>query len=214
MRWLSNGILDLHIEQLCQQAASAEAEAEARRARNVVDPFSSLLIASTFGIEEPSALQSVQDAESGIRGMSNALGKFHQRVLGSVDGWVNHDAGYDLESTTCQIVAEVKNKHNTMNAANRHEVESDLANAVRQKRGDWTAYLVLIVPRRPIRARREIPGQRNVWEIDGASFYQLVTGDANALHDLFDYVCDSLAPNDAIAGYCRNVLAGSIPPRV
>ena len=214
MDWISDDALRKCVEQLLEEARAADAEADARRQRNVVDPFSSLLIASTFGIDEADTLQGVQRAESSVRGMSNALGKFHQAVLGSVAGWVNHDAGYDLECVSCQIVAEVKNKHNTMNAANRREVESDLANAVRQKRGEWSAYLVLIVPRKPERYRKEITGHRNVWEIDGASFYHLVTGEPNALHDLFEYLCEAIAPTESIADYCRRILAASLPPRI
>ena len=108
MDWISDDALRKCVEQLLEEARAADAEADARRQRNVVDPFSSLLIASTFGIDEADTLQGVQRAESSVRGMSNALGKFHQAVLGSVAGWVNHDAGYDLECVSCQIVAEVK----------------------------------------------------------------------------------------------------------
>lgn len=213
VHWLADDVLDLAIRQLQQHAQAANLEADARRARNVVDPFSSLLIASTFGISEPSSLEGVQRAESSIRGLSNALGEFHQRVLGSVAGWVNHDAGYDLECAGRQIVAEVKNKWNTMNAPNRRQVETGLAEAVRQKRGVWTAYLVLVVPKKPVRYTKELVGLRNVVEIDGASFYHLVTGDPNALHDLFDDVSKAIATSEGVAEYCRRVVADSLPPR-
>ena len=42
-------------------------------------------------------------------------------ILGSVDGWDNHDAGYDLECDARIILAEIKNKWNTMNSSNRRQ---------------------------------------------------------------------------------------------
>ncbi len=102
-------------------------------------------------------------------GISNAVGDFHQEVLGSVEGFRNHDAGYDLECPDKQIVAEVKNKHNTMNAPNRKQVVDDLDTAVRQKTGSWVAYLVVIVPGKPKRYRKKLTNR--VYEIDGASFF-------------------------------------------
>ncbi len=46
----------------------------------------------------------------------SAIGRFHQGVLGGVHGFKNHDAGYDIENKQRKIIAEIKNKYNTMNA--------------------------------------------------------------------------------------------------
>ena len=82
------------------------------------------------------------------------------------------------------------------------------------KRRGWTGYLVIIVPR--VRRRYETPlgTNRPVSEIDGASFYHKVTGDPNALHDLFDVLCDELTSSQEIADYCRQVMTDSIPARI
>lgn len=58
---------------------------------------------------------------------------------------------YDLECAEKRILAEIKNKHNTMNKSNRQQVEDDLRTAISQKSGKWDAYLVLIMPRKPQR---------------------------------------------------------------
>ena len=47
---------------------------------------------------------------SAIQGASNAMGEFHQGILGAIPGWVDHDAGYDLENEGRNIIAQVKNK--------------------------------------------------------------------------------------------------------
>lgn len=210
--WLAEIDFNREVDTLQKRTQDAFTNAERRRVRNVVDPFQTLVIASTFNIHDPITLENLQRAESAIRGMSNAVGEFHQNILSSVDGWENHDAGYDLECIDRRIFAEVKNKWNTMNAANRRQVENDLEVALRQKRGDWTAYLVQIVPRRPHRYREVIRG--NLFETDGASFYHDVTGDPNAIHDLLDELCKRLAPADEITDYCRQIVVNSLPPRM
>ncbi len=211
LSWISEEAFQRALTDLRQSAEDALTHADRRRTKNVVDPFLTLLLSSSFSISSASDLSSVQRAESAIRGMSGALGAFHQSILGSVRGWENHDALYDLKNSDRRIVAEVKNKWNTMNAANRRQVESDLATAVRSLRGDWTAYLVLIVPRKPERYVTHIGS--NVFEIDGASFYHLASGILNAIHDLFDELSHQLAPTEAIASYCKRVMSKSLPPR-
>lgn len=115
---------------------------------------------------------------------------------------------------TCseKLLAEVKNKWNTMNSANRSQIISDLETAARQKKGDWTGYLVHIIPKRPQRYSTEI--KRNVIETDGASFYHIVTGEPNALHDLFEYLCNALNPSSDIASHYREIMGTSLPPRI
>lgn len=211
--WIDDKKLDQHIRTLSDEALGSAGNAEARRMRNVVDPFGSLLTARTFDIGDSSSLLKLQNSESALRGMSNALGRFHQNVLGSVEGWGNHDAGYDLESFRHCIVAEVKNKWNTMNSTNRREVVSELNTAVRQKGRGWNGFLVLIVPRRPKRYREPIGKRDEVFETDGASFYELATGEPNALHDLFEELCRALSPSRDIAEYCCAILEASLPPR-
>ncbi len=45
------------------------------------------------------------------------------------------------------MLAEVKNKHNTMNQSNRNQVIDDISTAVRQKGRGWQGYLVTIIPK-------------------------------------------------------------------
>lgn len=212
--WISDATLNQAIATFRRSAADALEQAVNRQRRNVVDPFLSLLIASTFGANSRDELLRLQNSNSALNGMSNALGYFHQEILAGVEGWANHDAGYDLECPARRILAEVKNKHNTMNASNREKVIGDLDTAVRQKGRGWTGYLVIIVPR--VRRRYETPlgTNRPVSEVDGASFYHKVTGDPNALHDLFDVLCDELTESQEIADYCRQVMTDSIPARI
>ena len=91
--------------------------------------------------------------------------------MSSVRGWADHDASYDIENERLKILAEVKNKHNTMSSKNRKIVVDDLVTAVEIKRG-WRAYLVIVIPKKPQRYRKPIHISKPVFEIDGSSFYE------------------------------------------
>lgn len=215
LNWISDHSLDAAISKFRAAAARALEESVHRQRRNVIDPFLSLLIADTFGANSQEELLRLQNSNSALNGMPNALGYFHQEVLGEIPGWVNHDAGYDLECAEKRILAEVKNKHNTLNSKGKDKVISELDIAVRQKRGGWKGYLVIVVPKTPARYEiRAISNRRPVFVIDGASFYHKATDDPNALHDLFDILCDEFTNSQEISDYCRQIMAESIPPRI
>ena len=214
LSWITDDALNEKIDLLVENASRASEHAERNIVANVIDPFSSLLVAKTFDIKAKSSLRGTQRAVSAIHGLSNHLGTFHQSILGSVAGWEDHDAGYDLECFDKQMLAEVKNKHNTMNASNREKVVDELKTAVRQKGRGWQAYLVIIIPKRPVRYEEELPTAPKVLEIDGASFYHKVTGCPNAIHDLFNVVSDKISPSAKIAKYCRKIMTSSLPPRI
>ncbi len=139
LNWISDEDLETAMSRLTKSANDTKDYTSKRMLVNVVDPFSSLLIASTFGLGTGKTLEGVQHASSILHGMGNALGTFHQEVLGSVDGWVNYDAGYDIENAEQKIFAEVKNKHNTMNAPNKRAVVQNLETVLMTKK-DWTAW--------------------------------------------------------------------------
>ena len=214
LSWIADSDLALAIASLTTSVQDIINRANNPNRRNVTDPFGALLIASAFKVESKEQLEQLQQSEAGLRGITNPLGYFHQEVLGAVQGWNNHDAGYDLESESQRMLAEVKNKYNTMNASNRQQVLDDLDTAVRQKGAGWSGYLVIILPRRPQRFEERLNTGRPVYEIDGASFYHKVTGDPNAIHDLFDVLSSELTESTEIAEYCREILGSSIPPRL
>ena len=212
LSWISSDSLALHIDTLQEAASRASSGAETKRRKNVIDPFSSLLVASAFDVNEAAKLIALQNVESGLRGMSNALGQFHQNVLASVDGWEDHNKGYDLKCPRRCILAEIKNKWNTMNTGNRREVVRELETAIRQKSGQWHGYLVLVIPKNPTRYEVELSSR--VYEIDGASFYHKVTGEPNAIHDLFDHLCCVMKQSADIVGHCRIIMEKTLPPRI
>lgn len=210
--WISDDDFEQALKTLLKSINDANEKVKLRMNRNVIDPFHSLLIASTFNVRSRENLIAIQQSQSTLSAISNALGRFHQDILGSVAGWVNHDAGYDLENLTQKILAEVKNKHNTMNSSNRQKVLGDLDIAIQQKGRGWKGYLVIIIPKNPERYTKEITTvQRPVYEIDGASFYEQVTNQPQALRHLFYVLNSRLNTKPDITEYCKEILNNSIP---
>ena len=106
----------------------------------------------------------------------------------------------DLKSDRLKIVAEVKNKYNTVSGGKLSDLYTSLNELVSPKASrfkGYTAYYVVIVPGKPERFDRaftpsnketgnKCPVNEYIREIDGASFYSLVTGSETALQDLFN----------------------------
>lgn len=217
LSWISDNKFSEFTKILIEQSNNANEKAIERIKRNVRDPFSSLVMASIMSVKSADTLMKMQENASAMSGISSAIGKFHQNILGAIAGWENHDAGYDLVNNKMRMVVEVKNKHNTTNADSWSNILENIDTAVRQKGSGWTGYIVEIVPIRPIRFETRLNTQRPVYKIDGASFYAKVTGHGRAIHDLFaalllmlESEAERQVPED-VKKYCQNVLRGSIP---
>ena len=133
--------------------------------------------------------------------LSNHVGMFHQKFLGSMSGWQDLEVGkmVDLVNHDKKIIAEIKNKHNTVTGAKLVDVYKALESFVMSNGHiykDYTAYYVEIVPKKPKRTddmfvpsdnktSTNCPSNEKIRKMDGASFYALVTGVEDALEQVF-----------------------------
>jgi hypothetical protein len=112
--------------------------------------------------------------------------------------WENAGRGgsYDVRNTGKKIIAEIKNKHNTMNARSSLSVYDNLQRHIDYSEDKIdTAFLVEIVPKYPKpyqvpftpseRGTRR-PARNDILRIDGQSFYELATGYPDALKALYE----------------------------
>lgn len=135
------------------------------------------------------------------KGLTNALGVFHQEVIAHVKGWEDPQTSqdFDLINHEKRIVVEMKNKYNTLNAEGQKNCFTKLSNAVSNKHSSfyqYTAYCVNIVPKKArigtipfvVKDNATDSHLRNgkVFLIDGHSFYALATGVPSALRELLD----------------------------
>ena len=181
----------------------AEEALEAKRkefGKNVIDPFAAMFEMAGFGLDHDAWVRA-ELMRQAQKTLLNHVGEFHQNILGAVKGWRNMHTGsvVDIVSEEKKVIAEVKNKHNTLSGGKRSDQYSNLEKLVMQKASRYhgfTSYFVTIIPKSPERFDRpftpseketgaKVPENELIREIDGASFYQLVTGEKDALAQLF-----------------------------
>ena len=185
--------------------------------RNVIDPFAILFEMASFGLNEDEWVLSEKKRQA-QKSLSNHIGMVHQNILGEVQGWENLKVGkiIDIVSPTKKIIAEIKNKHNTIKGSNKSDLYYDLEKLVMPKSSaykDYTAYYVEIIPKKadpvdiPFTPSNKNTGTQcspneKIRQIDGASFYKMVTGIDNALEQVFlalpQVISDCLKNDSAI----------------
>lgn len=158
--------------------------------RNIVDPFSLIFETSFVDVSIEDWLK-VEAQRQVQKRLSNAVGDFHQLILGSCDGWENlgtgHESGVDLRSNDGSIYAEIKNKYNTIKGSSKIDVLQNLITLANTHKKS-TVYMVWIIMERPVSLEKnwvvnEISHPR-VKLISGNRFYSLVTGVEDALQQL------------------------------
>ena len=208
--WITDADLEAATDAFVASIAKCKDEQSKRQRRNVLDPFSLISIAHVFAAPTADDVLDYAGTSAVIGCIGNALGTFHQQVLGNAEGWRNHDRGFDLICNRHRLLAEVKNKHNTMNKDNRDKVVDNLNVALRQRESGWTGYLAIIIPKSPERYQRELAP--NLFEVDGASFYKIVSGRDDAIYEVLGHLCETLGVTDAVADFVEQL--GSLPPRI
>jgi hypothetical protein len=187
--------------QLLLIAKCAKQAAVKNFSKNVIDPFAALFEMSGFEIEFDTWIKS-ETTRQAQKTLQNHIGDFHQNILGYSEGWTNMKVGnvIDLVSEKNKMIAEVKNKYNTISGGKLSDLYYSLDKLISPKssiyRG-YTACYVAVIPKNGIRFNKpftpsdkdkgaKCPQNENIREIDGSSFYSLVTGSESALEDLFD----------------------------
>ena len=105
----------------------------------------------------------------------------------------------DLVCREEKIIAEIKNKFNTISGGKLSELYYSLDRLIMPQNSiykNYTAYYVPVIPKKPARYNKafvpsdkekkvKCPVNEKIRETDGASFYDMVTGKANSLEELF-----------------------------
>ncbi len=198
--FLSNETLCQAVRDLQAVATSARVKAEKDGGRNVIDPFTALFQMQLLQIK-PDDWPLIEQNRQIEKSLQNEIGNFHQKILGGIQGWQNLNTGsvVDLVCSERRIIAEVKNKHNTLKASDQASLYDKLHDLVRKKGQEYagfTAYYVEIIPKTIARYDKLFTPANNttgtrkaedalIRRIDGASFYALATGYPDALKQVF-----------------------------
>jgi hypothetical protein len=199
--WISDKDLQTHVNVLLEATKLAKLKANKKLHKNVIDPFSAIFQMSGFSMNYKDWIKS-EEARQSQKTMQNFVGKFHQDILGSCNGWQNLNTGTNVElvNQSSRVIAEVKNKHNTISGGDLSDLYYRLHKLVMPNASGYkgfTSYHVAIIPKKPTPYNIPFtPSDRNtstkcptnalIRMIDGASFYAMATGHPTALIDLFN----------------------------
>jgi hypothetical protein len=120
-----------------------------------------------------------------------AIGAFHENVLGGIDGYeVGKLSGYDIKKSDNTLFADIKNKHNTMNSPAMEGLYIKLKKFADEHK-NAKCYWVQILANDSFECKwkGDINGKEyqhsRVYKISGDRFYELLTGDSQALFKLY-----------------------------
>lgn len=161
---------------------------------NKVDPIKFIFDMAFNGIDEESYIKA-EITRQNDKTISNAIGDFHQSLLGGIAGLrdLGVGNGCDIVNADQTIFAEVKNKHNTMNSSSAEATIQKLIHFAEQY-PQSTCYWVQIIAMRSINKlwsasyNGRLYSHPRVRKISGDQFYALVTG----IPDAFKQLCDAL----------------------
>lgn len=201
LEYISDEDLEACVDALLVKANQAQSNALKKFNKNVIDPFSPLFEMGGFNVSHDAWVKSELTRQA-QKTVSNSIGVFHQSVLGCVKNWEDLGTGgqVDLVCEKEKIIAEVKNKHNTVKGSDLKNVYYEMDDLISRKASNYkgyTAYFVSIIPAKPEKydlcftpsdKERGSPCPTNEYirKIDGYSFYDMVTGSERALPKLFN----------------------------
>ena len=206
--FMTNDALCQILGELKIAADTAKTKAENSFSRNVIDPFTALFQMQLLSIQSAD-WPMIENRRQIEKSLQNHIGNFHQKLLGTLTGWNDMMVGsvVDLVSEERRIIAEVKNKHNTLKKSDQSGLYDKLSELVRKKGQRYygfTAYYVEIIPKHPVRYNEVFTPSDNttgskkpedplIRKIDGASFYALATGHEDALRQVYEAIPKALA---------------------
>jgi len=188
------------VTHLLAVAQKARTKADKDFDRNVIDPFAVLFEMSGFKTDQAVWLAGEKNRQA-QKSLQNHVGAFHQTILGMMNGWQDLGTGSVIDAVCPdkKLIAEIKNKHNTVKGSDKVKVYDHMETLVMTKGHqykDFTAYYVEVIPKSGLRYNKEFtppdsakgqPRRANplIRQIDGYSFYALATGVPDALEQLF-----------------------------
>jgi len=199
LSWLSNEDLYKSLDHVINKYRIANHEQNLNRfTKNTIDPFA-LLFNLSLSKKTPREWINEEVNRQLQKTLENAIGEFHQIILGYCEGWENlgigDDSQVDLKKTDGSIYAEIKNKHNTMNSSSKDSVFNKLKKIL-ESNPNTEVYLVEIIRSKKVSYNEMWKYKENkdnrIRIASGDEFYYLVTGESDALKQLYDVIPDAL----------------------
>jgi hypothetical protein len=181
--------------------------------KNLIDPIKLTFDSKVYGksyeeIVESEIIRQIDKSNT------NHIGYFHQNIFKYINNaWEVPDRGFDLINQSEHIFVEMKNKHNTMNAASSQKTYMKMQNMLIQNSKN-RCLLVEIIAKKSQDIPWKISLDENAFEhefirrISIDKFYEMVTGDVNA----FKKLCEALPVilDEVISSMDMNIIENSV----
>ncbi|WP_312076047.1 Eco47II family restriction endonuclease [Chryseobacterium sp.] len=125
------------------------------------------------------------------KSINNSIGTFHEQVLGGINGFeIGNLSGFDIKAEDDTLFADIKNKHNTMNSSSSEALFQKLARYADDYK-KAKCYWVQILAKNSFNEnwKGDINGKEyshsRVYKISGDQFYALLSGQEDALFQLY-----------------------------
>lgn len=191
LNYISNEHLFSCIENLHQAYLKAKNNISKKQFySNKIDSFKLTFDALFNGIDKESLIQS-EILRQIDKSINNSIGTFHEQILGGIKGYqMGKLSGFDIKANDDTLYADIKNKHNTMNSSAAEALFQKLAryaNDFKQAKCYWVQ--ILAKDSFCELWSGEINGKEyshsRVYKISGDRFYALLTGEEDALFQLY-----------------------------
>lgn len=196
--FISDEDLKSAVSEVIDKANAAIETAEEKIHVNAIDPFSAVFDASCLSLDYEEWLKKEKSRQI-QKTLQNAIGDFHENIIGSLPGWVKLPVGNVIDNVgeEKRIITEIKNKHNTTKGSDKKQIYDNLESQLALDRYDgFKAYYVEIIPKnkrvydKPFTPPDNVTGtnrpeREDIRVIDGKSFYKLASDHDNALHLLY-----------------------------
>jgi hypothetical protein len=179
-----------------------EAEAiDNRFERNVIDPFAYIIESAIFNKKKHKDWKLSELSRQVQKTFTNALGEFHQNLLCSLEDCVRPEAGADLINNKKKIVAEIKNKHNSINEGSKTAAFDKIKNELEKKnRNGYKGYFVTVIPKNPKNYEKIFTTTKNknssafrvadkrIISINAELFYEKITDKKDMLKSIYQRI--------------------------
>jgi hypothetical protein len=157
---------------------------------NKVDTIKLTFDAKFNDIDEESLIQA-EILRQIDKSINNSIGTFHEQIVGGIEGFeVGNLSGFDIKATDDSLFADIKNKHNTMNSSSAEALFQKLsryADTYKKSKCYWVQVLAKTsfceLWKGDINGKEY--GHSRVYKISGDQFYALLSGQKEALFQLY-----------------------------
>ena len=158
--------------------------------RNGIDPFKTVfdMYNNDISFDSWKNAEKIRQVDKTV---NNKIGEFHQKLLGSVDGWKDLQTGdvADLGNDSQTIFIELKNRWNTVKGSDMIHMWDKMKDIVTNKYPESTAYWGFINEKKGTSGEEVWTHQGNshpnVKKIWGKDVYKIITGNENSLEKMW-----------------------------